>query len=861
MSTITSIPLSELIRDRNRKRFIENLLVIEGKNTVPMSFKLNPIQDDALSTETGRDIYVKPAQVGFSSVKLAERLIDTITTPGTNTVLIAYEDFITERLLSKTEFFYNHLASLNIPGFPEIHHNCLPYHSKIQLADGTFRQIGQIVNKRKRVEVLSCNIGNGDVEPKKVVGWFKYPSNHQWITLGSGHKFSHMMTPNHPIYTDSGWKMASNVDVGDTTWHNGFIPNSDQKQLIIGSILGDGSLSDRGIKFGQADRAYAMFKYSILKDECSDWHESKNHGYPGSTMLYTFSLHNCPYFESWGIDDIDARGLAIWYCDDGCCSGKWDVTNISTDCFDYSTQLNMKAVLMSKFGVLVEVRPHGNYQHLTIPNPPGGDNHNRFFSLIAPYVPECMEYKLPERFRGKSKYVWNSKFGYGLLPYDIRIKEVALTSDRIYNYVYNVEVEGNHNYFTSVGLCKNSTYEKTYLFKHKGVTVSKSSIYIASSGSKVAGRAEVIHHLVADEFAFWVPGSVEKIFSPALDRVPADGTVDVFSTCNGQENEFYEMYLLAKNNQSVFKSHFYPWWLQPEYKIVLGDTRILRHIPETVKPDFYLTEEESVLVERFHLTLDQIRWRRWKILEKESLSRSGETRRTFKQEFPEDDESCFLSTGDSYFDPEQVNHLSAKCYPAPKIVGTAHIWHEPEKGQHYMVAIDPGQARITQSAITVGTFKDGKPIYCARDSGLYTPGVTYDKAIQLASYYNRAICTWEDNGHGLALTVLFNNGYRPVYRRKDIVSGQTTMSLGWRTTGGRNGTKHYMMNAITNTLPDTQVEDIELINQLRNIKLVGEEAVSVGLDDIFMSWCVFLSCWQHPQMKRGLIGQALGWRH
>ena len=523
-----SIPLSELIRDRNRKRFIESLLVIEGKNTVPVPFILSPIQSDALATETGRDIYVKPAQVGFSSVKLAERLIDTITTPGTNTVLIAYEDFITERLLAKTDFFYSHLESLGIPGFPEIHHN--------------------------------------------------------------------------------------------------------------------------------------------------------------------------------------------------------------------------------------------------------------------------------------------------------------------------------------------STYEKTYLFKVKGTTVSKSSIYIASSGSKVAGRAEVIHHLVADEFAFWVPGSVEKIFSPALDRVPPDGTVDVFSTCNGQENDFHDMYQLAKEGKSVFTPHFYPWCMQPEYRIVGTDSRVLRHIPETLGVEFKLSNEETVLVEKYGLNYDQIRWRRWKILEKESLSRSGETRRTFKQEFPEDDVSCFLSTGDSYFEPELINQKATQCYPAPQMIGSFHVWYPPEKNQKYIVAIDPGQAKITLTSITVLTVKDGKVKYCARDSGFYPSEVTYNKAVNIAAQYNRATVTWEDNGHGLAISALFNSGYRPVYHRKNMISGMPTMSMGWQTTGGRNGTKHYMMGTMTNMLPDMLVHDIEFVNQLRSAKISDkEEAVFVGSSDIFMSCAIGLVCWQNPQMKRGLIGAA-GWR-
>jgi len=286
----------------------------------------------------------------------------------------------------------------------------------------------------------------------------------------------------------------------------------------------------------------------------------------------------------------------------------------------------------------------------------------------------------------------------------------------------------------------------------------------------------------------------------------------------------------------------------------------MRHLPETAYAEFQLDSEEMVLVDKHGLSFDQIRWRRWKLKEKDSLSRSGKTKLTFKQEFPEDDASCFLVTGDSYFEPELVNRKAAECYPAPKIVGTAHVWVEPEHGQKYQVNVDPGQAKVSLSAITVLTFKDGKPIYCARDAGLYTPEVTYAKAVSIAKYYNRATVTWEDNGHGLAISVLFSTGYRPVYYRKDIISGVATMSMGWRTTGGRNGTKHYMMNAMDSFLPDMEVHDIEFVSQLRNIKLSGnDEAVSVGADDIFMSVAIGLVCWQNPKFKRGLIGTA-GWR-
>jgi hypothetical protein len=858
MPTVTDT-FKELIA--NDRQFIENLFVIENKQRQLVPFKYNDIQADADASETGMDIWVKPAQVGFSSERIAKRLKGTLTNPGTNTVLVAYEDFITERLLSKVTFHYSHLRSLGIPNFPEIHHDCLPYHTKIQLEDGSFRQIGQIVNKREKVKVLTCNLETGDVEPKPIVRWFKYPSRHTWIVLGSGHKFSHMMTPNHHIYTQDGWKMAGDVELGDNTWHNGFIPNDDQRQLIIGSLLGDASFQGiHGIAFAQADYKYARFKYLVLADEASELRARTNHGY-SDNPIYSFGLHSCPEFESYSVDGIDARGLAIWYCDNGNRSDSNGSVNFLTECFTEEQHGRFINVLWDRFGIKAKIVPHGSHIMLNIPNLPGSDNHKKFFTLISRYVPRCMEYKLPPEFRGLSKHVWNSRFSYGLIPYNISIKDVALTNNRIYNYEYSLEVADNHNFFTSVGLVKNSTYEKTFRFYLNGRLVSTSSIYIASARSYVAGRAEVIHHLLFDEFAFYPGKAMDDIISPALDRVPPEGTVDIYSTPNGQENDFYGMYQMAKEGKSVFTPHCYTWFQHKEYAIPLGDPR-LTYIPETNKPEFRLSLDEEKLVRNHNLTFDQIRWRRWKIKQKESLRRSGEMVLKFQQEFPEDDVSCFLAVGNTYYEDTYIERLAKGCYPAPTITPDGlHIWYPPERGRTYIVAIDPGQERITLSAIGVLTFdvdSEGnyKPRWCARDAGLYSPEVTYNKAIGASNYYNRAMITWEDNAHGLALTVLLKNR-RPIYFRKDLVQNVPTTTPGWRTTPSN---KPFMLQKVSGSLADLTCHDIELVGQFKNVRRLKDGVEIVGADDIHDSYAIGLMCLDPRPQKYGYMGRS-GWRN
>jgi len=517
----------------NKRKFIENLLVVENKARQRVPFIYNPIQADVDATQTGMDIWVKPSSIGFSTERIANRLVDTLTNPGTNTVLVAYEDFITERLLSKVTFFYSHLASLGIPGFPKIVHN--------------------------------------------------------------------------------------------------------------------------------------------------------------------------------------------------------------------------------------------------------------------------------------------------------------------------------------------STYEKTFEFTVNGIVQSTSSIYIASARSKTAGRAEVIHHLLLDEHAFYIPQATENIIAPAMARVPPEGTVDSFSTPNGEENEFHNWYVEAKTGKSIFTAHFYPWFIHPEYVIHLGDSRI-RTISETDKEEFSLTGDEEKLMFANSLSFSHIRWRRWMMLVMESLRKKGESRTLFPQEFPEDDVSCFLSTGEMWYDYEFIEAIGKTCYDAPSKIDNLNIWYPPERNEkgvppkQYLVIIDPGQEKITQSSIGVMTFEKDEfgntiPIWCARDAGWYSPEVTWDKATKISDYYHRAEIVWEANSHGLAISVLGKNR-RPIYFRKDIINDIPTMVPGWLTTPS---TKPYMMQQVTKYLPNLVCHDIELVRQLRNFRKSGGKLEIVGLDDIHDTLAIGLAVHNPNPIHRGYQGRT-GWK-
>src|SRR5713101_942612 len=49
---------------------------------------------------------------------------------------------------------------------------CFSYSTRVVLADGTTEKIGEIVNQRLPVEVLSWDPGTGRIEPRRIVNWF-----------------------------------------------------------------------------------------------------------------------------------------------------------------------------------------------------------------------------------------------------------------------------------------------------------------------------------------------------------------------------------------------------------------------------------------------------------------------------------------------------------------------------------------------------------------------------------------------------------------------------------------------------------------------------------------------------------------
>jgi len=400
-----------------------------------------------------------------------------------------------------------------------------------------------------------------------------------------------------------------------------------------------------------------------------------------------------------------------------------------------------------------------------------------------------------------------------------------------------------------------STSEKTF-------ERMNSSFYISSARGFAMPRGEPVHDLLFDEFAFWPPGAAPETFAATLQRVPLlpNTKVRILSTPNGEDNDFYEVYMAAKEGKevgkSVFQHHFYTWYEHPEYHLTPDNPFAL---PGDEKPVLEnLDEDEVNLLLRFeHLGIgleesnDKLRWRRYKIAEMSSLRRSGETRLLFPQEFPEDDVSCFQAAGDMVYDSELVNDMARKCYPAPYHNLFMDIWEQPEDKVKYLFAIDPGVGKVSESVGTAWKFLENEFVHCATLSGFYEDYDMAAKSMDAARYYNNAVIANEDT---LGITSHLKD-YPDLYYRTDPVTGRVGKDIGWQTT---RSTKPYMVTELMRHLSKITTYDIRLISQLRNIRWVGDRAVSIGADDYHDSAAIAIVCRSAMPIERGFVG-ASGW--
>ena len=191
-------------------------------------------------------------------------------------------------------------------------------------------------------------------------------------------------------------------------------PN-DLKQLIIGSLLGDGCFCKVGkqvfhyslsIAHSIEQLSYLQFKYSILNKHnlCSNFalrHYQDDRFKDKNYTECRLKTRVCPVFTEIRnmcyldgkkqinldfIEDIDALGLAIWYMDDGYVTNNSCI--LSSCSFKKEDQEKLAGFLLGKFNLHFTTGNNDNSMYLRV------EDFEKFKSLIEPYILDIFQYKL-----------------------------------------------------------------------------------------------------------------------------------------------------------------------------------------------------------------------------------------------------------------------------------------------------------------------------------------------------------------------------------------------------------------------------------------------------------------------------------
>ncbi len=360
---------------------------------------------------------------------------------------------------------------------------CFQYSTRVTLADGTQEKIGKIVNQRLPVEVMAVDPVTGRVEPKKVVSWFKNGSAERFLQFtvykpeGNG-RAQFAATENHLISAPGGWRHAGELIPGDRVLMPLTHYLSDQQhQLVLGSLMGDGSISPKrenangaGIKsrfrFGHGVRqnAYARWKASLLEGvPLSISPHSKGGLMVETTPLAELDeLRRAVYIGGKKVlshDYLKALtpfALAVWYMDDGSfqerrLDGSAGRSDICIEALEAGTRGRLVQLLTDQFGLSCALRIRGG-KHVIVFDRDGTEALHR---LIAPYVPPCMEYKLLRHHRGQLSVLVAPAEPREVLTavpiVGIEVKPPTRSMQR-----FDIEVEGHHSYLVDGVMVHNS---------------------------------------------------------------------------------------------------------------------------------------------------------------------------------------------------------------------------------------------------------------------------------------------------------------------------------------------------------------------------------------------------------------------
>lgn len=370
-------------------------------------------------------------------------------------------------------------------------HGCLRRDSKITMFDGSKKDICRVIVGDV---VLGVDL-SGNICPSVVTNTWDNGKTSSWRKIKltrkkvkNGNSFCRVVcTDNHQIAVKLknnvlSWKDASEVCGGDCV----LIHRSDisipeiQRQVLLGMMLGDafpacGQKTDCAWSITWShtikDVGYVEWIERALGDVFKQGSRSERETGFGSKSLTGCTIWSRDIYEKfrgfkessdkrkvvpgWVKDELTPLALAFWYMDDGSLGyGDGEVqdntASFATCSFDNDDHKILLSAL-ARLGINATMVEY-DYKRIRLDT----KNAEKLFLLIAPYIPVCMQRKLPLRYRG----------GQGWLPpvdapqrYTQLVEQTVISNDVIHMPHMTSKCDlttETHNFFANETLVHNS---------------------------------------------------------------------------------------------------------------------------------------------------------------------------------------------------------------------------------------------------------------------------------------------------------------------------------------------------------------------------------------------------------------------
>lgn len=376
-------------------------------------------------------------------------------------------------------------------------------------------------------------------------------------------------------------------------------------------------------------------------------------------------------------------------------------------------------------------------------------------------------------------------------------------------------------------------------------------------------RSTAVHNLHISEICHMSPEDIKA----SLATVPPSGHITIESTANGLGNEGHILYQEAVQGLNGYTPHFYPWFIQPEYSVPLNGLKI---VPNREELEF---KEKAKKRHGVIVSSEQILWRRITKKQQGYL---------YDQEYPEDDNKAFLSTGNTYFDNEKIMALLSearshtKDNPPIEETDEYTMWERPSNDSVYVMGVDTAEG-IDGDYSVIKILNVTK----RREAFRYRAHDQVDKFYKICDYwgrqYNNALLCVERNNHGHAVIMgLFETTRYPnlyvqdkevrTVKVRESQEKKTIVKIGWDTTAL---SKPLMLDQLKEAIqgaPDEGVDEFQPEFLIRDELFLQEvlttqqnglsiNAISGKHDDIVMASAIAFQMYLRARKKVNVLSE------